>query len=290
MEKYPFNKMLIPDYLEYEEQLNFLFHINDFDYPIQHSHLDYWEFTIITKGNLEDHVNGRMKKYATNTLFFNTPKDVHCLVNPTAEKSRYINLLVKESYLTKLLACISPSFQNQLLNGPRSYTLPQELIVKIKDTLHKLSLLPSQQFKPFYNDSLCSVFLLLLQHIFDSRIEFLPEISEKESQWLQKLKTVMKAHNSQTYTVNDLCEKLNYSRMQLNRLFNLYLKSSPHQYLIDYKLSYAKNLLRNSDLKLVDIAMATGYATLAQFNTNFKKKMGLTPKEYRNLGKKINTP
>ena len=77
--------------------------------------------------------------------------------------------------------------------------------------------------------------------------------------------------------------------MQLNRLFNLYLSTSPHQYLIDYKLSYAKNLLRNSDLKLVDIAMATGYATLAQFNTNFKKKLGLTSKEYRNLGKKNNT-
>ena len=88
------------------------------------------------------------------------------------------------------------------------------------------------------------------------------------------------------YTVKDLCEKLNYSRMQLNRLFNMYLNMSPHEYLIDYKLSYAQNLLRNSDLKLVDIAMATGYATLAQFNTNFKKKFGLTPKEYRNLGKK----
>ena len=106
-------------------------------------------------------------------------------------------------------------------------------------------------------------------------------MSEKKLHWLELLKEVMQEPNSQKYTVKDLCEKLNYSRMQLNRLFNLHLNTSPHQYLLDFKLSYAQNLLRNSDMKLADIAVAIGYTTLSQFNSNFKKKFGLTPKEYR---------
>lgn len=281
MEKYTFNKILIPDYLEYEEHLNFLFHINNFSFTSLHGHEDYWEFTIVTDGVLENHVNGFVETYSANTLFFNTTKDKHFLLSPSSDKVRYINILVKENYLTKLLNDVSPGFKDSLLSGPRSCIIPQDLTSKIEDVLHKITLLPSQRFKPFYNDSLCSIFLLLVQQLFASRIEFLPEMSEKQSQWLQQLKTVMQARDSQMYTVKDLCEKLNYSRMQLNRLFNMYLNMSPHEYLIDYKLSYAQNLLRNSDLKLVDIAMATGYATLAQFNTNFKKKFGMTPKEYR---------
>lgn len=285
MENYPFNKILIPDYLHHEDKLNFLFHINTFDFTTLHGHIDYWEFTILTDGILENHINGRVETYQPNTLFFSTTKDKHFLQNPTREKVRYMTILVKENFLIKILDDLSPTFKESLLKGPRACTIPHELVVKVDDMLHKISLLPSQRFQPFYNDSLCSVFLLLIQYLFTPKMEVLPEMSEKKLQWLEQLKKVMIAHDSQTYTVKDLCEKLNYSRMQLNRLFNIHLNTSPHQYLIDYKLSYAQNLLRNSDLKLVDIAMATGYTTLSQFNTNFKQKFGLTPKEYRNLGK-----
>ena len=281
MEFFTFNKILIPDYLEYEEQLNFLFHINHFGFATMHGHADYWEFTLVADGVLENHVNKTVETYQANTLFFTTTQDKHFLRKSGTKPLRYINILVKESYLTKLLNDISPTFKEKLLNGPHAYPFPRDLIAKVEDVLHKITLLPSQRFKPFYNDSLNSVFLLLLQYLFSLQIEFLSEMSKKKSQWLQQLKEVMQAHDSQTYTVKDLCEKFNYSRMQLNRLFNTYLNTSPHQYLIDYKLSYAQSLLRNSDLKLADIAMATGYSTLSQFNTNFKKKFGMTPKEYR---------
>lgn len=281
MEYYHFNKMLIPDYLEYDEHLNFLFHVNTFDYNIPHGHADYWEFTLITEGCLENYILNGIKKIPANTLFFHTTQDTHFLRKASNKNLRYINILVRERHLLKLLDDISPTFRENLLNGPRAYAIPLDLVSKTDDILHKITLLPSQRFKPFYNDSLSSAFLLLLQYLFSLQIEFLPEMSEKKAQWLQALKEVMQEQNSQTYTVKDLCEKLNYSRMQLNRLFNTHLNTSPHQYLLDFKLSYAQNLLRNSDLKLADIAVAVGYTTLSQFNSNFKKKFGLTPKEYR---------
>ena len=281
MEYYTFNKMLIPDYLEYDEQLNFLFHVNTYGYNIPHGHADYWEFTLITEGVLENHIQNRVEKIPANTLFFHTTKDEHFLRKASHKNLRYINILVRETHLMKLLDVISPTFKEKLLTGPRAYAVPMELVAKTDDILHKITLLPSQRFKPFYNDSLSSAFLQLLQYLFTLQIEFLPEMSEKKLHWLQLLKEVMQQPNSQKYTVKDLCEKLNYSRMQLNRLFNEHLNTSPHQYLLDFKLSYAQNLLRNSELKLADIAVAVGYTTLSQFNSNFKKKFGLTPKEYR---------
>ena len=88
-----------------------------------------------------------------------------------------------------------------------------------------------------------------------------------------------------SYTVQDLCKKMGYSRMQLNRLFKKYLDKTPHEYLADYRLRYARNLLRTTDMKILDVAMASGYSTLSQFQLSFKKRFGLPPGQYRKKSK-----
>ena len=202
-----------------------------------------------------------------------------------SERVRYINIMVREQHLLNLLNTISPTFANALLNGKRHFIIPNGLLYSIEELLHKINLLPSLQFRAYYNDLLCSATLLILQHLFTSMIEFQPEVTGEQPEWLITLKSISQNKAFLTYSVQDLCKKLNYSRMQLNRLFKAHLNTTPHDYLIDHKLRYAKNMLRNTKLKLLDIAMTTGYATLSQFNINFKKKFGMTPDEYRKLAK-----
>ena len=86
-----------------------------------------------------------------------------------------------------------------------------------------------------------------------------------------------------SYKIPDLCAKLNYSKSQLNRVFQKRYGVSPHEYLIDYKFRYARNLLSHSKMKVIDIATQVGYKNLSQFNVIFKKKFGVTPSEYRKM-------
>lgn len=60
---------------------------------------------------------------------------------------------------------------------------------------------------------------------------------------------------------------------------------TPHEYLTNYKLHYARNLLRSTDMKIIDIAMNSGYSTISQFQVNFKAKYGVSPSEFRKNGK-----
>ena len=48
-------------------------------------------------------------------------------------------------------------------------------------------------------------------------------------------------------------------------------------------------MLRNTNMKLVDIAAAVGYSSQIYFNMLFKKMFGLTPSQYRESGKNIPT-
>ncbi|MBQ8876148.1 MAG: helix-turn-helix transcriptional regulator [Clostridia bacterium] len=273
--------------VEHLDEIHYKYHINTFDFPMVHSHEDYWEFTIVTDGTLFNIRNGKKETCREHTLFFSTTKDAHCLKRGAEGKLRYINIAVKESYLTKMLNVLSPSFKQTLLDGERACPFPVEYIYKIEELLHRVNLLTSKQLR-LKNDLLHAATLLILQHLFSSHINLFDETLTGDFVWMQKLSVIMQKPEFPTYTVNDLCDGLGYSRMQLNRLFKQHLGKKPHEYLTDYKLRYAKSLLKNTDMKILDVAMASGYSTLSQFQLNFKRNFGVTPGAYRKQSKQLN--
>lgn len=107
------------------------------------------------------------------------------------------------------------------------------------------------------------------------------EDKPNEPLWIQTLNEMKRSEDFFTCTVADLCHRLNYSRMQLSRLFKQHFGTTPHDYLLANRLLYAQNLLANTDLNTTEIAYAVGFSNLSQFNTVFKNKFGVTPGQYR---------
>ncbi len=285
MEKCTFIEDIDQYSIDHIDEIDLKYHINTFDFPLLHTHADFWEFTILTEGAIQNIRNGKKEVYRENTLFFSTTHDAHCLKKTSStNKLRYINIGVKETYLMKLLDVISPNFSQKLLNGPHSLPIPADTVYKIEELLYKTNLLKTKQLKT-RNDLLSSALLLIVQHIFNSSISILDEHVSENFTWTQTLLNIMQNQNFPSYTVNDLCEKLGYSRMQLNRIFKTHFNKTPHEYLTDYKLRYAKSLLRSTDMKILDIAMSTGHSTVSQFQLNFKKHFGMTPGQYRKNSK-----
>lgn len=72
-----------------------------------------------------------------------------------------------------------------------------------------------------------------------------------------------------------------YSQPMLNSYFNRFMGETLVSYITKMKVNYACNLLRFSELTVVDIAAKTKYSSLSHFNHIFKKQVGMTPSEYR---------
>ena len=51
-------------------------------------------------------------------------------------------------------------------------------------------------------------------------------------------------------------------------------------YLNDYRLNYAKKMLKARRLKIIDVAEISGFGDATYFNRIFKQKTGMTPTEY----------
>lgn len=86
-----------------------------------------------------------------------------------------------------------------------------------------------------------------------------------------------------------IADKLNISYSTFRKFFKEYTGFSPAAYIQEQKINRCKELLTNTKLSSQEIAYEVGFENPDYFCTIFKKKVKMTPFEYRNLtqGRKI---
>lgn len=85
--------------------------------------------------------------------------------------------------------------------------------------------------------------------------------------------------------LKDLSVVTHLSTTRLSVLFKEKTGLSFTNYLISFRMNAAKEMLRETDLQLKDIALRCGYEDYSQFTKMFKKTTGFTPQKYRSLHK-----
>lgn len=90
-------------------------------------------------------------------------------------------------------------------------------------------------------------------------------------------------HNHYGEEINNtvLSELVGYHPYHLNRLMKSSTGTTLRQYLINYRIETAKKLLRETDMRISEIAEKCGYKNFCNFSEDFKHKTGLSPKKYR---------
>jgi len=82
-------------------------------------------------------------------------------------------------------------------------------------------------------------------------------------------------------TLNELSGSLNVTPKYLSTLFNRETGMSITDYMQDIRINEAKFLLAYSEMNYPDISNLLCYGSQSYFNQVFKKKTGITPREYR---------
>lgn len=82
-----------------------------------------------------------------------------------------------------------------------------------------------------------------------------------------------------------VAERLALSDRTLIRRFHELLGHSPEKELIRIRIEHAKLLLRETSLSIAIIAEKTGYSSLEYFNRMFQRKVGFSPRKYRELSR-----
>lgn len=83
-------------------------------------------------------------------------------------------------------------------------------------------------------------------------------------------------------TLTEIAEAVDLSQYHFARAFKQTTGQTPIQFLMQRRVELAKQLLRESDLPIVEISLRSGFKNQSHFTTLFRRLTAVTPKAYRN--------
>ena len=92
-------------------------------------------------------------------------------------------------------------------------------------------------------------------------------------------------YSDEELSLNTLAAQVNFSPNHLSSIFKQETGQPFIKYLTDYRMNMAKELLRRSSKKSNEIGIMVGYKDPHYFSYLFKKTQGVTPTQYRSMGR-----
>lgn len=116
----------------------------------------------------------------------------------------------------------------------------------------------------------------LLGRVFDYEAEV-----QKSQTIIEKIKAYIQEHYTENIGRNEIGAHFYLVPEYLAKIFKKKTGQNIKDYINEYRLMQAKNLLNNTEMRVSDVAAEVGFDNFSYFSTLFKKYTGMTPNEYR---------
>ncbi len=107
--------------------------------------------------------------------------------------------------------------------------------------------------------------------------------SERSNPYVVAAKEYISEHYMRGIKVTDIAKALNLDRSYFSTVFRKQTGMSPQEYLCEYRLERAAELLAEGTGSVADAAYRSGYGDIVNFSRMFKKHFGTAPSKYREM-------
>lgn len=123
--------------------------------------------------------------------------------------------------------------------------------------------------------------LPITENVKEIHEEAAEQLTADDRQFAERLKKFVEGNlNNADLSVQDMASEMNVSRtvlfVRMKRIFD----SSPHNYLLNTRITFAKKLLLEPSARVSDVAYRCGFSDPKYFSRCFKKLTGSLPKDY----------
>lgn len=100
---------------------------------------------------------------------------------------------------------------------------------------------------------------------------------------IQQLMVYIDKHYQEPLTLDDAAEELHLSRNHFSQMFSNVVGINFLSYLNTVRIEHAADMIQNSGMKIIDVALSCGFENIRSFNRCFKQYTGYTPTQFRAL-------
>ena len=125
---------------------------------------------------------------------------------------------------------------------------------------------------------------LFLDYFMRSTVSTVVKGSTKlQDYYIKEAITYIEQNFQNDISVVDIANRLGINRSYFGKIFKQTLKQTPQEFLINYRMIKATELLRLTKMSIGDISKAVGYENQLHFSRAFKKIYNTSPRECRNI-------
>jgi AraC-like DNA-binding protein len=113
----------------------------------------------------------------------------------------------------------------------------------------------------------------------------------KQREYIEKFNVIFEYINNnycEDITLDAIADVAGFSKFHFSRLFKQFTDISFYDYLNQRRVKEAENLLLDPNLSITEVAMRSGFSSIATFNRVFKSFKECTPTEFKNLYRRRN--
>ena len=253
---------------------------NPFHIPV-HWHEE-MEIIYIRHGKLRISIEGDLYEGLAGQIYFVNPGELHYMETDTFPVDYYTILFPLSFISFRTEDLVEDEFMRPLrersrmlihdVNGKASAKSVEQLLEEIVS----------------FNEDKCGMYRLRTKALL---IEVLAELAEdsclyepniKKSTSVQRnMISYIQEHFTDKISLEMLAKEFHMSEKYVSRYFKEQFAISFMQYVSHLRMERAKDLLRNSDLSVTELALSSGYPSVNFFIRSFKEMNQMTPLQYR---------
>ena len=244
----------------------------------KHSH-SHFEFAFLQNGSLINETKFGAQKLNKNDIIIMRPECEHRVIIDNDNDYLLYNIEINYDFFKKIINDIENVDVDKILTKPIYYlTCSNQEAIQINDLLVLATSSNNDYKKSQFSLKLLVIFIFTKLYICLN--DFIKD-GDLSSLTVNKILNELRNPDNFTLNTNSIFKKYNYSQEHVIRLFKKSGLDTPNKIFMQNKMNYACNLLRNSDIKILDIAALCGIFTQNHFNRAFKSHYGISPTNFR---------
>jgi len=246
-----------------------------------HKH-NYYEAFLVLDGTAIHYANSIETSLIKGSLVFLHPEDEHCYLPPISPNFQFINLIITEEVMQKVVGFLGVGFDSVIATAegaPCQCNLTGSEFERVQESLNMLIVFPKADLDR-YNTIFRITTLDVLSCFFRQTMlhDNLPY-----PDWLRHLVLEMQKKENFARGLPAMYAISQYAPEHLCRVFKKYLQTSPTKFLNAIRLDEAALRLIYTDEDILSIAEDIGFSNLSHFYHLFKERHELPPAKYRKL-------
>lgn len=228
-------------------------------------------------------VNGICYQLNELDLILVPPGELHEITAPATGKRLIFLCDFSFFYNNSPFTPLLPLLTSVTVIRSESGAIHSKVSALFQEMCHEFSL-GDVLMEPAVYSKLLQILLLIQRHNLASSDLFRGSPYSRQKEYVEKMLKVTRYINDYSkydISLDDLSAIAGYSKFHFSRIFKQYTGMTHTDYLNKVRIKVAENMMMNPGITITEIAMNSGFNSIATFNRTFKKLKGHAPSKFK---------